>query len=46
MKIFVDCGIDSGVDAFKALVLGADAVSAGRILMPGLVKEGCDGVAF
>lgn len=44
VKIFVDCSMDSGVDAFKALALGADAVSAGRILMPGLVKEGCEGV--
>ena len=44
VKVFVDCSMDSGVDAFKALALGADAVSAGRILMPGLVKEGCQGV--
>lgn len=44
MKIFVDCGIDSGYDAFKALALGADAVSAGRVLMEGLVKAGTEGV--
>lgn len=44
MKLFVDCCIDSGTDAFKAIALGADAVSAGRILMPGLVKGGCEGV--
>ncbi len=44
MKIFVDCGIDSGNDAFKALALGADAVSAGRILMTPLAKDGIEGV--
>lgn len=44
MKVFVDCSIDSGYDAFKALALGADAVSVGRAIMPYLVKDGCDGV--
>ncbi|HKM34498.1 MAG TPA: alpha-hydroxy-acid oxidizing protein [Lachnospiraceae bacterium] len=44
MRVFVDCGIDSGYDAFKALALGADAVSAGRVLMPELAKEGSSGV--
>ena len=37
MKIFVDC-------AFKALALGADAVSVGRGILPGLLKEGKEGV--
>lgn len=27
MKIFVDCGIESGADVFKALALGADAAA-------------------
>ena len=27
MKIFVDCGMDTGYDAYKALALGADGVS-------------------
>ncbi len=33
MKLFVDCGIESGIDVFKALALGADAVCVGRNLM-------------
>ncbi len=44
MKVFVDCGIDSGYDAFKALALGADAVSAGRVLFKGLISGGTEGV--
>ena len=44
MKLFVDCSIESGYDAFKALALGADAVSVGRGILPGLLKEGTDGV--
>ncbi len=41
--IFVDCGIASGMDAYKALALGADAVSVGTHLLP-FLKEG--GAAF
>lgn len=33
IPIFVDCGIESGMDVFKALALGADAVCVGRDLM-------------
>lgn len=44
MKVFVDCGVDTGYDAFKAIALGADAVCAGRILMPAIAKEGTGGV--
>jgi len=44
MKIFVDCGVESGMDAFKALALGADAVSVGRPLMKPLTDKGAQGV--
>ena len=44
MNIFVDCGVDSGADVFKALALGATAISAGRVLLEPLSKKGADGV--
>ena len=44
MKIFLDCGVVSGMDAYKCLALGVDAVSVGRHLMP-LVQQGVDAVA-
>ena len=44
VPVFVDCGIESGMDAFKCLALGATAVSVGRHLMP-LLKQGSDAVA-
>lgn len=44
MTIFVDCGIESGMDAFKALALGADAVCVGRPIMPPLKENGAEGV--
>lgn len=44
LTIFVDCGIESGADAFKALALGADAVCVGRAIMPPLKEKGADGV--
>lgn len=43
MKVFVDCGIVSGVDAYKCMALGADAVSVGRHLMP-FIPDGVDAV--
>lgn len=44
MPVFVDCGIESGADAYKALALGATAVSVGRHLM-GFLKDGPEAVA-
>lgn len=44
IPIFVDCGVMSGMDVFKALALGADAVSAGRVIMEPLKKNGAMGV--
>lgn len=44
IPVFVDCGIASGMDVFKALALGASAVSAGRIIMQPLGQMGACGV--
>lgn len=44
IPIFVDCGIVSGMDAFKALALGATAVCAGRVIMKPLGADGAEGV--
>ena len=44
VQIFVDCGIESGADVYKALALGADAAAVGRSMLPGLEKEGISGV--
>ncbi len=44
IPIFVDCGILSGLDVFKALALGAQAVSVGRALMEPLKEAGASGV--
>ena len=42
--IFIDCGLESGLDVYKCLALGATAVSVGRHLMP-LLKKGQDVVS-
>lgn len=42
--VFVDCGFESGMDVYKALALGAKAVSIGRHLMP-ILKNGSDAVS-
>lgn len=45
MKILVDGGIRSGVDIFKALALGADAVLIGRPFVTAVYGGGAEGVA-
>ena len=44
IPVFIDCGIESGMDVYKCLALGATAVSVGRHLMP-LLKEGVEATA-
>ncbi len=44
MKIFVDGGIRSGVDIFKALALGADAVLIGRPYVTAVYGGAAEGV--
>jgi len=45
LTIFVDCGVQSGADAYKALALGADGVCIGTHLIPYLKKGGAEGCA-
>ena len=44
MPIFVDGDIKSGMDAFKALALGASAVCIGRPLMTAIRQNGSQGI--
>lgn len=44
IPIFVDGGIERGVDVFKALALGANGVLIGRSVMAGLAANGSEGV--
>lgn len=44
VRIFVDCAIERGADVFKALALGADAVSLGRGMMTPLQDGGVQGL--
>ncbi|MBQ8654071.1 MAG: alpha-hydroxy-acid oxidizing protein [Clostridia bacterium] len=43
-EVFVDCSLESGMDVFKALALGASAVSVGRPLLHRLKEKGAEGV--
>ena len=45
IPVFVDCGVENGMDVFKSLALGATAVSVGRALMGPLSENGADGAA-
>lgn len=44
IRLIVDCGIETGYDAFKALALGADAVCIARPLRPIFAEGGADAV--
>jgi isopentenyl diphosphate isomerase/L-lactate dehydrogenase-like FMN-dependent dehydrogenase len=44
IPVFVDCSINRGMDAFKALALGADAVCLGRSILNPLKEKGAEGV--
>ncbi|MCR5285548.1 MAG: alpha-hydroxy-acid oxidizing protein [Treponema sp.] len=44
LQIFVDCGIASGADLYKAIALGADAAAFGRSMLPSLENGGKEGV--
>jgi isopentenyl diphosphate isomerase/L-lactate dehydrogenase-like FMN-dependent dehydrogenase len=46
LKIFVDGGIRSGADVFKAIALGADAVLIGRPYAVSVFGGGVEGVEF
>ncbi|MBQ8952690.1 MAG: alpha-hydroxy-acid oxidizing protein [Clostridia bacterium] len=46
MKLFVDGGLNTGYDVFKALALGADAVLCARTLASAFVKGGEDGLSM
>ena len=42
--LIADGGMESGYDAFKALAMGADAVTVGKALIPPLKEKGAAGV--
>lgn len=43
--VFLDCGVMNGMDVFKALALGATAVSVGRPVMGPIKERGAEGAA-
>ncbi len=45
IPIFVDCCFENGMDVFKALALGATAVSVGRPVMQPILDNGAEGAA-
>ncbi len=45
MKIFIDCSVQSGMDVYKAMALGADGVGVGSHLAGIARTQGAEGVA-
>ena len=45
VPLFVDCSLQTGMDVFKALALGATGCCIGRPLMPRMKESGAQGVA-
>jgi len=43
-RVIVDGGISRGTDVVKAMILGADAVSVGRLYVYGLAAAGAPGI--
>lgn len=44
MPVFLECAVASGMDAFKAIALGAKGVCVGHRVAAGLAAGGADGV--
>lgn len=44
IEIIVDCGFESGLDVFKGLAVGANAVSVSRHILAKTYESGADGV--
>ena len=44
LEVFVDCGFETGLDVFKALALGAKAVSVSRHILEKTYSTGADGI--
>lgn len=45
LEIYADCGFDSALDVFKALAIGAKAVSVSRTILDKTYDTGAEGVA-
>ncbi len=44
LPVYVDCAVQSGFDAYKAMALGAAGVCVGRAIMDPLKEKGAEGV--
>ena len=44
IEIYADCGFESGLDVFKALALGAKAISVSRAILDKTYDSGAEGV--